>query len=66
MIQLDFCRKTNLVPYNTKIAVLLSMSLENKFLKKPEFCKNYQQTIESFKNGYATKLNPKYIMKTMK
>ena len=35
-------------------------SLENKFKKEPEFCKKYQQTIESYlKNGYATKLNTK-------
>ena len=36
------------------------MSLENKFKKEPEFCKKYQQTIESYmKNCYATKLSTK-------
>ena len=48
------------LPYNREIAVSRLKSLENKFKKEPEFCKKYQQTIESYlKNGYATKLNIK-------
>ena len=46
--------------YNRQIADWRLKSLENKFKKEPEFCQNYQQTIESYlKNGYVTKLNTK-------
>ena len=52
-------RKTKL-SYNREIVFSRLKSLENKFKKEPEFCKKYQQTIESYlKNGYATKLNTK-------
>ena len=48
------------LPCNREIAVLRLKSLENKFKKEPEFCKKYQQTIEShLKNGYATELDSK-------
>ena len=48
------------LPYNREIAVSRLKSLENKFKKEPEFCKKYQQTIEShLKNGYATELDSK-------
>ena len=52
--------KNTKLPYNREIAVSRLKSLENKFKKEPEFCKKYQQIIESYlKNGYATKLNTK-------
>ena len=36
------------LPYNKEIAVSRLKSSGNKFKEEPEFCKKYQQTIESY------------------